>query len=79
MWKFINEDEYHPYLFSEMNPNPRHKKLMEAMDKINHFSSSGGVRLASQDALKFKMHQQHLSGKFTTDIKDILVVKGECI
>lgn len=79
LYNFINEEEYHPYLFSEMNPNPRHKKLMEAMDKINHFSSSGGVRLASQDALKFKMHQQHLSGKFTTNIQDILVVKGECI
>ncbi len=60
-----------------MNANPRHKGLMNAIDAINHFSSSGGIRLASQDARMFKMHQEHLSGRYTTDIRDILQVRGE--
>lgn len=74
LYNFIDEDQYQPYLFPEMNSNPRHKKLMDAIDKINHFSPSGGVRLASQDARMFKMHQQRLSKRYTTDFKDILMV-----
>ena len=58
-----------------MNSNPRHKELMKVLDEINQASPSGGVRLASQDARMFKMHQQHLSRRYTTDIRDILQVK----
>lgn len=77
LYNFIDEEEHQPYLFSEMNSNPRHKKLMETIDSINHFTSSSGVRLASQDKRMFKMHQEYLSKRFTTDIRDILEVKCE--
>lgn len=76
LYNFIDEEEHQPYLFSEMNSDPRHKKLMHTIDAINQFSTSGGVRLASQDARMFKMHQEHLSKKYTTDLHDILEVSG---
>ena len=75
LYNFIDEEEHQPYLFSEMNSDSRHKKLMHTIDAINQFSTSGGVRLASQDARMFKMHQEHLSKKYTTDLRDILEVK----
>lgn len=74
LYHFTDEEELQPYLFNEMNSNPRHKKLMEAIDAINQHSTSGGVRIASQDASMFKMHQMHLSKKYTTAISDILEV-----
>ncbi len=77
LYNFTDEKHHQPALFPEMNANPRHKGLMNAIDAINHFSSSGGIRLASQDARMFKMHQEHLSGRYTTDIRDILQVRGE--
>ena len=76
LYNFIDENQLQPSLFAEMNTNPRHKKLMEAFDAINRDPSSSGIRLASQDARRFKMHQQHLSRKYTTDIRDILEVKN---
>ena len=76
LYNFIDENQLQPSLFAEMNTNPRHKKLMDTLDAINANPSSSGVRLASQDARRFKMYQQHLSRKFTTDIRDILEVKN---
>lgn len=75
LYNFIDEELCQPALFPEMNSNPRHKELMKVLDEINQASPSGGVRLASQDASMFKMHQQHLSRRYTTDIRDILQVK----
>jgi DNA polymerase V len=57
-----------------MNSDPRHERLMDAVDRINH-RTKGGVRLASMDAKTFKMHRNHLSREFTTNINDILEVK----
>lgn len=74
LYNFIDEEKHQPYLFSEMNSNPNHKKLMEAMDSINHSPFSSGVRLASQDKRTVKMHQEHLSRKYTTDIREIIDV-----
>lgn len=76
LYNFIDEEKHQPYLFSEMNSAPHHKNLMNTIDTINTLSQSG-VRLASQDARMFKMHQEHLSKKYTTDIHDIIEVKGE--
>lgn len=75
LYNFTDEKQHQPSLFPEMNTNPRHKGLMNAIDAINHFSPSGGIRLASQDARMFKMHQEHLSKRYTTDIRDILQVR----
>jgi Nucleotidyltransferase/DNA polymerase involved in DNA repair len=74
LYDFIDPENCQPSLFPEMSSNPRHGKLMEAIDKIN-LKSEGGVRLASQDARMFKMHREHLSKEYTTNIHDILEVK----
>lgn len=76
LYDFTDEDQLQPFLFDEMNSDPRHKKLMDTIDAINRDPSSSGVRLASQDVRRFKMHQQHLSKKYTTDIREILEVKN---
>jgi DNA polymerase V len=47
---------------------------MEAMDYINKRTKSG-IRIASRDAQTFKMHRNHLSKEYTTNINDILEVK----
>lgn len=74
LYDFIDTQNLQPSLFPEMNANPRHIKLMEAMDYINRRTKSG-VRIASRDAQTFKMHRNHLSKEFTTNINDILEVK----
>lgn len=74
LYDFIDTQNLQPSLFPEMNTNPRHIKLMEAMDYINRRTKSG-IRIASRDAQTFKMHRNHLSKEYTTNINDILEVK----
>ena len=74
LYDFIDTQNCQPALFPEMNSDPRHGRLMDAVDRINH-RTKGGVRLASMDARTFKMHRNHLSKEFTTNINDILEVK----
>jgi DNA polymerase V len=74
LYDFIDTQNLQPSLFPEMNTNPRHIKLMEAMDYINKRTKSG-IRIASRDAQTFKMHRNHLSKEYTTNINDILEVK----
>ncbi len=57
------------------NSDPRHKPLMEAVDKINHGLGEQKVRLASQDLKRtWKMRQERLSARFTTRLSEVLVV-----
>lgn len=74
LYDFIDPESYQSSLFTEMNPNPRHGKLMEALDKIN-LKSKTGVRLASQDAWMIKMHREYLSKEYTTDINQLIEVR----
>jgi DNA polymerase V len=74
LYDFIDTINLQPALFPEMNSDPRHERLMDAVDRINH-RTKGGVRLASMDVKTFKMHRNHLSREFTTNINDILEVK----
>jgi DNA polymerase V len=74
LYDFIDTQNRQPFLFPNMNSDPRHIKLMEAMDNINRLTK-GGVRIASRDAQTFKMHRNHLSKEYTTNINDILEVK----
>jgi DNA polymerase V len=69
---FVYTNEYQPSLF--FNSNPRHKKLMEAIDGLNRKYHKEVIRLATQDMRKHKMRQEHLSKHFTTDINEILTV-----
>lgn len=69
---FVSEKSYQASLF--FNSNPKHKKLMEAIDRVNHKYGSNLIRLASQDKRTYKMKQQHLSRAYTTKFDEILEV-----
>ncbi|MBP1592992.1 MAG: umuC [Bacteroidetes bacterium] len=69
---FVQEENLQRSFF--FNSNPKHEPLMKAIDKLNTKFGYQKVRLASQDAKVWKMKQEKLSKKFTTDINDILDV-----
>lgn len=57
------------------NSNPRHKILMETIDRINHSVGNQKVLLASQDlGRRWKMKQERLSPRYTTRINEIITV-----
>ncbi len=70
---FVDANEYQPDLF--LNSNPKHKKLMEAIDTLNNKHGKRLVRLANQDASIHKMRQERLSKAYTTDINQLLEVR----
>lgn len=56
--------------------NPKHKPLMRAMDYLNERFKSDKVKLASQDLERtWKMRQERLSPKYTTNINDIIKIR----
>jgi len=56
--------------------NPKHKPLMNVMDKLNYKYASNKLKLANQDLKQtWKMRQEHLSPRYTTNIKEIITVK----
>ena len=61
-------------LFSKYNP--KHDKLMEAVDKLNKGIGEQKVKLASQDLQRtWKMRQANLSPRYTTRLSEIITVK----
>lgn len=70
---FVDSGEYQPDLF--LNSNPKHAKLMLAVDRINGKYGQQLVRLGSQDKRVNKMRQEKLSQAFTTDINEIIEVR----
>lgn len=54
---------------------PKHKKLMEAIDRINAGMGNESVRLVSQGTATDHTNREHLSPQYTTRWEDILVVK----
>ncbi len=60
-------------LFDERNI--RHIPLMKAIDNINRTFGQQKIRLASQDQKKvWKMKQEKLSPKYTTNLQDIITI-----
>lgn len=56
--------------------NPKHRNLMQVMDKLNAKYGEKKLKLGSQDLTKtWKMRQEKLSPSYTTKWRDILVVK----
>ncbi|PDH46556.1 MAG: SOS mutagenesis and repair protein UmuC [Flavobacteriales bacterium MED-G15] len=54
----------------------RHTALMQAMDKIHRRFGPHRMKLASQDLKQtWKMRRDHLSNRFTTEIKEVIKVK----
>lgn len=57
------------------NRNEKHIPLMQAMDKINYIYGKHTIKLSSQDAKRlWKMHQEKLSPRYTTNINEIITV-----
>ena len=56
--------------------NPKHQQLMKTMDNINNKLGDYKIKIANQDLERtWKMRQEHLSPKYTTNINDIIKVK----
>lgn len=54
----------------------RHISLMTVLDKLNTAYGQQKIRLASQDAKRvWKMKQEKLSPRYTTDLKDIITIQ----
>lgn len=72
--QIISENQKQLHLFEE--ENPKHQKLMKVIDDFHKKTGERKIRLGNQDLQHtWKMKQNHLSPKYTTDIKDILIVK----
>lgn len=58
-----------------LTENPKHHNIMKVMDSVND-KYGYKVKIANQDLKRtWKMRQEHLSPKYTTNINDIITVK----
>ena len=58
------------------NENPKHKPLMTAIDGLNKKYKADKIKIGNQDLERtWKMRQERLSPKYTTNINDIIKVK----
>ncbi|HHT03962.1 MAG TPA: DUF4113 domain-containing protein, partial [Bacteroidales bacterium] len=72
---FVPQDSHQLCLFEDRNP--KHAELMKAVDKVNTRYSQDLIRLACQSPGKtWKMNQEHISQRYTTNINDIIRVKA---
>lgn len=72
--EIIPENQKQFQLFEE--ENPKHLKLMKVMDDYYKKTGERKIRLGNQDLKKtWKMNQNHLSPKYTTDFTQILAIK----
>lgn len=56
--------------------NPKHDQLMKVMDEFNGSYGSQKIKLASQDLGRtWKMKQERLSPRYSTQLSDIITVK----
>ncbi len=56
--------------------DPKHQPLMKSIDKLNTKYGDYKIKIASQDLQRtWKMRQERLSPRYTTNIRDIIVVK----
>lgn len=55
--------------------DPKHLALMKAMDRMNTKMGGRKIRLATQAEKTWDMNQNMLSPRYTTDIKEILIVQ----
>lgn len=70
----VPNDNYQLHLFEQ--ENPKHKPLMTAIDELNTKYRDYKIKLGNQDLKRtWKMRQERLSPKYTTDINEIIKVK----
>jgi DNA polymerase V len=71
---FIPENQVQISLFE--NSNPKHTRLMIAIDQMNQRFGQQKIRLSVQDQKRiWKMKQEKLSPRYTTSINDIITIK----
>lgn len=62
------------YMFE--HENPKHKPLMQVIDKLNTKYNDYKIKLGNQDLERtWKMRQERLSPRYTTDINEIITIK----
>jgi len=70
----VPNDNYQLDIFE--HENPKHKPLMHAIDGLNKRYRDYKIKLGNQDLERtWKMRQERLSPKYTTNINDIIKVK----
>jgi DNA polymerase V len=70
----VPNDNFQLHLFEQ--ENPKHKPLMSAIDGLNKKYKADKIKLGNQDLQRtWKMRQERLSAKFTTNINHVLIVK----
>lgn len=70
----IPADNFQLDLFQQ--EDPKHQPLMRAIDHINRKFKADKIKLGNQDLKRtWKMRQEHLSPKYTTNINEIITVK----
>ena len=58
------------------NNNEKHLAVMKSLDKIHQRFGPHRIKLANQDLKRtWKMKQEHLSHRFTTELNEIIIVK----
>jgi DNA polymerase V len=58
------------------SPNPKHQKLMKAVDQLNQTIGYQKVKLACQDLGRtWKMRQEKLSPRYTTQLNEVIKIK----
>lgn len=62
-------------LFSPID-TAKHARLMKVLDTVNKACGKGTLVVASQGTEPFRMNREHLSPRYTTDWKELLVVKA---
>ena len=75
LMNFVPDTEYQQSLFYKSNP--KHARLMQAVDTINTKFGQQKVRLATQDKKIHKMRQERLSPNYTTKLNDIIEIKAD--
>jgi len=72
--QIIPQNQKQLHLFEE--ENPKHQKLMKVIDDLQKKTGERKIRLGNQDLQRtWKMKQNHLSQKYTTDFNQIMEVK----
>lgn len=69
---FEDANQYQADLF--VNSNPKHKELMQVIDRLNNKYGKRLIRLANQDEKVHKMKQERLSPAYTTDINQVIEI-----
>lgn len=70
----VPNDNYQLHLFE--HENPKHKPLMSVIDKLNNKYQNHKIKLGNQDLKRtWKMRQERLSPRYTTNLNDIIKVK----